>query len=241
MKILLATPCAQGVVRYEYCQSILTQVFNHPERLANQERYQVALYLVGGYSGLGKDRGIIASYALREGFDKLVFIDSDQKFYWNQFKALVDSDKPVVAGVIALKDYPQNLNFTPNVDDLDCFIVDQSRITPNGLKILKEKHEKDEIPVQCMGTGFMSIDVAVLMKLSETCPTFYHVDVVTKERVKVWDFFQTGVVNGLYFGEDWAFCAQAKRAGFQSYINASVLVDHIGSHNYKVGSELNIG
>lgn len=240
MKILFATPAAAGMVHIKWHKSVLTQLFNAPERLLQQEKYSIAEYTVEGYSGLGKDRGVIASFALRHKFDKLFFVDADQSFTWEQFKTIVDSDKPIVAGVVALKQYPIQLNFTPLVDDKDCFLSDGGKIMHTGLENLHKKYGKTEIPVQCMGTAFMCIDVKVLAAMVEngSCPPFIFDDTYTKQKVTCWDFFQSGVVGDLYFGEDWAFCAQAKRAGFQSYINSSVRVDHHGSHTFRVGNEL---
>lgn len=239
MRIMLATPCSGGKAEYEYTLSLLTQTFLHPERLLQQEKYNIGLELVGGSSGLAKDRGVIASHALHLGYDKLMLIDSDQAWTWEQLKAILDSDKPIVCGVVALKQYPILLNFTPNVADKDCFAEETGKVTPKGLARLREKHGADEIPVQCAGTGFMCIDVSVLKELAKTCPEFYHPDKFTDK--KPHDFFMTGVVNGIYMGEDWAHCAMAKRSGFQTYINSSVHIDHIGRHTYKIGQEIASG
>lgn len=243
MKILLATPCSGGQVHYKYCQSLLHQAFLSPDRLQNIEKYDIALYHLGGYSGLGKDRGIMASMALRSGFDKIVFIDGDQSWTWPQLKAIIDSDKPIVAGVVALKKYPIQLNFVPNLEDRDCFEPERGRIMAKGLNRLIEKHKSNEIPVQGTGTAFMAIDVSVLKKLSEpgfdySCPSFMFIEGATGKKVTCWDFFQSGVVEGLYIGEDFGFVFQAKRAGFQAYINGNVRVDHHGGHDYQIGNEI---
>lgn len=238
MKILLATPCSAGQVHYKYCQSLLHQAFLSPERLQNLEKYDIALFHLGGYSGLGKDRGIMASTALRGGFDKIIFIDADQSWTWPQLKAIIDSDKPIVAGVVALKQYPIQLNFVPNVDDRDCFAEENGKIMSKGLNRLLKKHNQDEIPVQGVGTAFMAIDVSVLQALTKKCPSFIYHENSSGKKVTCYDFFQSGVVNELYIGEDFGFVFQAKRAGFQAYINGSVRVDHHGGHDYQIGNEL---
>ena len=121
LQILLCTPCSRGFVRQEYSACLLTQFFNHPDRLANQQRYQLAIYQIKGYSGLGKDRGVLASYALRHRFDKIFFVDDDMEWRWDQCKTLFDSDKPIIAGVAPLKQFPAPMNFTPLDEDKDCF------------------------------------------------------------------------------------------------------------------------
>lgn len=242
MRILLATPCGGGQVHHLYTQSLLTEAFLNSDRLQNQHRYELGSYLVGGFSGLAKDRGVVASYALREGFDKIVFIDSDQSWAWPQLKALLDSDKMVIAGVVALKEYPIQLNFTPLVEDKDCF--EGGKITPNGLKKLQKKHAGTyEIEVQACGTAFLAIDTSVLKALVEnkSCPMFLYKDVHSEKMVENWDFFQTGVINERYYGEDYSFCFQAKRAGFSAYINSFVHIDHHGGHTYSIGKEIQNG
>src|ERR1700733_7753997 len=117
MNLLLGTPCAQNQVHREYCMSLLTETINAPDRLENQTKYSIATYLVGGVSGLGKDRGIIASHALRHNFDKVFFIDADQSWTWDQFRTIADSPESITAGVVALKQYPIQLNFTPQPQD----------------------------------------------------------------------------------------------------------------------------
>ena len=51
MKVLIATPCAGGIVRHEYMLSVLIQSFLAPDRLANIAKYDLSLYAAGGYSG----------------------------------------------------------------------------------------------------------------------------------------------------------------------------------------------
>lgn len=244
MKILLATPCAGDVVYRRHMLSILSETFMHPDRLRYQDRYQIAHYTVAGDSGLGKDRGLIASYAVRNGFDKLFMVDSDQVWVWQQFRDLVDSDKPIIAGVVGLKKYPVQLNFTPKVEDAHCFEPEDKITTYAGLRRLIAKHtlpntkiNEQEIEVQAVGTGFICIDVKVLkaLALSKDAPAFRTADpnpFTPKARIAAWDFFQTGVINEEYYGEDWGFSIIAARAGFKSYINASILVEHIGNHSY---------
>lgn len=252
MKILIATPCAADQVHRMYMHSILTQTFNASDRLTNQNRYNIALYTAGGFSGLGKDRGVMASHALRNGFDKLFFIDADQSWIWPQFKRIVDSDKPITCGIVPLKKYPLALNFTPLEEDLSLFKAEDSLVTPEGLIRIADKYIKFDLepqknlnldttfPVKLAGTAFMCIDVKVLKTLAQngSAPVFYHADSMSGEKVMCWDFFQSGAINGFYIGEDWGFCAQAAHAGFTTYMDSQVLIDHHGQHTYQIGASL---
>lgn len=236
MKILLCTPCAGGFVRYEYMQSVLTQVFCAPDRLLHQDQFDVALYLAGGASGLGRDRAVMASYALRNNFDRLFFIDSDQDFTWDQFRAIATSEHPICAGVVPMKMLPFRLNFTPMEEDrADCFSKENETITTKGLELLVAKYpEQKEIRVCTTGTAFLSVDVKVLATLTKTIEKFKFVDPNTQKTNTCWDFFPSGPLGGIYLGEDWGFCTIAQRAGFPIHINPAVKIPHIGTYTYDI-------
>lgn len=241
MKILVATPCAGGMVNWQYVQCLMSQMFLHPERLAQQERYNLAHYLAGSYSGLGKDRGIIASYALREGFDKLLFIDADQSWNWEGVKRLLNSNRPVVGGMVALKKYPLQLNFAPHPGENHHF-VQEKVATPFGVKRWREAHPgQDEMRCIAVGTGMLCIDVSVLRAMVEAKVVEpFHIAETRNERVApevCWDFFSTGVVDGLHLGEDYGFTVLAQRAGFSVYMNTAVAAGHHGSHDYIIPEE----
>ena len=248
MKIMIGTPCADDKVHRPYMQSLLTQVMLHPARLQQQEKYNVTFFNVGGQTGLGRDRGSIASFAMRNQIDKLFMIDSDQSWSWEQFKAIVDSDKPIIGGVVPLKRYPLHLNFTPKPEDQDCFEEDGGEVVYKGLLKLQNKHnpkrslniQDQEIEVNRLGTAFMCVDMAVFRSLASSgiAPSFTEYDPYSKKPAKSFDFFQSGVVNGLYHGEDWGFCHQAKHAGFKTYINPTVRIPHHGNHMFVLGEEL---
>jgi hypothetical protein len=219
----------------EYMQCIMTEVMLNPDRLLQQHKYTILPYWQKGYSGLPKDRSVAASYALKLGCDKILFIDSDQAWTWPDLKAILDSDKPIIAGVIPLKQKDTVLNFTPKKEDYDCFEDEGNKITPQGLKRFREKYSnQDELQVELTGTGFLCVDISVLKKLSETAEQFIFYDPHSQTKQMGWAFFQCGPLNNVYFGEDWSFCHAAKHAGFPIYINSKVLIDHIGSYRFTI-------
>lgn len=241
MKILFASPCAGGQVHHLYARSLLSDLFLHPERLAQQHHYNFAHYLAGGYSGLGKDRGMIASYALREGFDKLFFMDADQSWSWEGVKKLVDSSRPIVAGMVAMKKYPLQLNFAPHPDNKH-FFAKEGAPSPIGVKRWREANPgADELRATAVGTGMLCIDVKVLKSMAEKgiAEPFDVAEVRDDKPVAelCWDFFATGVVDRLHLGEDFGFAVLAQRAGFEVYVNTSVAADHHGQHTYTVPPE----
>lgn len=237
MKALICTPCAEGKVHADYMLSMLSETMLNPDRLMNQRKYDIGLQIAKGASGLGKDRGTLASFALREKMDKLVFIDSDQQWTWRMLKSLLDSEKPIIGGIVALKKYPVSLNFTACPNDKHFFEGPGQLADLAGLEKMVDHHGTNELKVTAVGTGFLVIDVAVLKALSEICPTFKDTNALTGQETIGWDFFQTTVINGTWFGEDWGFCLKAAECGFETHINASVRPAHIGQHTYFVESK----
>lgn len=241
MKILFATPVSGGMVHWKYHQACFSELMLAEERLPYQKHYDIAMYTQGGYSGLGKDRGIIASFALRQGFDKLLFVDSDQSWVWNDVKTLLDSPRPIVGGMVPLKFYPTQLNFTPILDDKHYFQAEGGVTTIAGIERWRRHNSgEDEMRVGAIGTGFLCIDVRVLeqMVVQKTVQPFdyYQFEYGEKKRTNCWDFFASGPINGQYYGEDYGFAIQAKRTGFDSYVNTAVRIPHWGNHEYVIGA-----
>jgi len=214
-------------------------LFLHPQRLQDQRTYDIAYNLVHGNSGLSKDRSIVASTALHMGFDKLFFIDADQSWRFEDFARLVHSPHKIVGAPIAQKKRPISLNFTPLERDNDCFKDSNGVPTPKGLQKLMEKYPKKEIEVALLGTGFMCVDVSVLSDLTATAPQFDYIHPQTGQKMTCWEFFPSGAADGIYWGEDWALCRNAKHAGHSIFINPYCNgVGHHGDDSFFVGDEL---
>jgi hypothetical protein len=248
MKIMVATPCGGGMVHWKYHLSVTTELFLAEDRLLDQQRYNLAQWTQGGYSGLSKDRGVTASFALMNGFDKLLFIDSDQSWKWWQAKAILDSDKPIIAGMVPLKaylsEYRTQLNFTALKDDRHFYDQEDGMVTVRGVERWRKAHPgQDEMQVDALGTGFVCIDVKILAKMvNEGVVEKFGFPVVkdgVRSKTPAWDFFATGPLNNHYYGEDHGFCLNAARVGASCWVNTRVEIPHHGLHEYHCGSGLN--
>jgi hypothetical protein len=244
MKVLIATPCAGGMVHGKYCFAMLTEAFIAPGRLAELDKYQLIPYFQFGSSGLSKDRSIAASLALRSGFDKILFIDSDQSWTWDQMKKILDSPHPITAAMIPLKSYPIQLNFTTQPQDKRFFEAEDGIVSPRGIDRWRDYNPREDyIQVSAAGTGFMSIDCKVLDKLTthQNCEPFMYaksgngiLGASDKELVKCWNFFPSGPINNNYYGEDYGFCIMAGQLGYPIHVDVTVEVAHHGQHEFRV-------
>lgn len=225
-----------GLFTFDYVQSLLTEMMLAPDRLLKQDRYNIVPYFQKGYSGLGRDRGQAVSYGYKLGCDKIFLIDSDQSWKWTDVVKLLESVYPIVAGVVPLKQKNQVLNYTVMERDWDTTEDEDKKVTANGLRRLRQKyHGQDEIQVEMTGAAFMCIDrVAIEAIIKNGCEEFMFYDPHSQSKQIGWDLFPSGPLNKVYFGEDWGFCMNAKRAGIPIHINSTVLIPHIGSYTYTI-------
>lgn len=267
MRILVGTLMQQGQVYGNFHQSMI-EVFQNAERhkqaianqiarqipnfdLKNQEHQatfnatmnahtiEVGQYTLGGESLLGRGRNHMAQVALTQGWDKLFFIDADEGFTWEQFRAIAQSPHPVAAGLVPLKAFPipnsyeTVLNYLPFLED-EAFFDDSTR-TLKATKRLARAKKSNWIEVAYTGTGFLCVDVSVFAKLAEKSAEYTYPNPQTGIPQVHWSFFDGGPMYGQYLSEDWTFCEKAREAGFKIMVNTDVQVTHAGPHTFRAG------
>lgn len=211
MRILIATPCFGGQLTTQYLGSALQTVHGFMS-----DDISHAFYLLDNESLIPRARNKCAQYALDKGYDKLLFIDADMVWKYEDVQRLLKSEHKIVGGTYPLKMYPIKLNFNP-------------------LPEAKVESLPEEVEVRHLPTGFMLIDRSVLETLiDEGAESYTTLDAVTGQTVECHDFFPVGVKEERYLSEDWGFCELARSAGFKIYLNTKVILGHIGTHQYKV-------
>lgn len=230
MKILIATPCYGGQATVPYIASLLTTT----NRLRD-EGVSTELNLQYGESLIPRGRNTAAMYALEKGFDKLLFIDADIGWDYEDVRRIVFSDKKIIGGIYPLKTFPITMNFNPLDEQRDLYGFERRQ--DNYIAWVKKyaDPETGEAEVAHIPTGFMQIDCSVLASLSYRVPayTLFAPEKGTKE--PYFDFFQIGVVSGEYRSEDWAFCDIARKFGFKVYLQTRSVVRHHGFQQYYLG------
>jgi hypothetical protein len=145
-------------------------------------------------------------------YDYIMWIDSDIFFIPQQLQRLIDSDKDIVSGI-----YKMHSNKAyATVESWD-----DTYYTENGTyEFLTEEHlieKKDTgaekiFPVAYTGLGFMLIKKGVFEKLKY--PWFR----------PEWTEYGKGVED--FTSEDVGFCINAKKAGFNIFVNSDIRVGH---------------
>jgi len=163
-----------------------------------------------GDSLVARARNNLAADFLASDCTHLLWIDSDILFDYEHVERLLSHEVDVVGGLYAIKDQ------------------DRPRwccnLLPGG------KLKGDLAPAQETGTGFLLTTRRVYEALQEDHPErFYTCDF---DKVSKFDFFPTGVRNGRYLSEDWAFCWDCRAAGFEVWVDSECKVDHLGIARY---------
>lgn len=259
MRVMVGTPCGGGNVTTQYMLSFLnttTAMMQHRQELTRQivanspgfdhanpqhqhglavavqqHAYDISLYTLSGESLIQRGRNHIAQQALAGAYDKLMFIDADAGWTWEQLRKILDNPAPIVAGVCPLKMYPISLNFLPFQEDEQYF--DGAIRSVAGMKKLAEGHKSNLVKVPFVGTAFLCIDTKVLRDLSETCDEYIYPNPYTGEPVSTWDFFKVEAISNTFLSEDWGFCHRARQIGYDVLIDTDVVITHVGNHVFR--------
>lgn len=86
--------------------------------------------------------------------------------------------------------------------------------------------EQNLFPVRGMGLGFTIVDRSVIKKLADQAPK------ALDGGVEMAAVFRVDIVDGKRRGEDMAFFADVRAAGYEVWLDASIRLGHMGECNY---------
>ena len=167
-------------------------------------------------AAVDRTRCDMATAALADGFDELMWIDSDIAFDPDSLDVLRDHDLPLVAGIYPKKGVQDfALHFEPGTAEL---VVGEG----GGLR-----------DVRYVGAGFLLVQRLVFDDIQRhfslpVCnarfgqPSVpYFLPMVMAEPDGYW-----------YLGEDFAFCERARQAGHRITVDTTIRLGHIGKYTY---------
>lgn len=229
MKLLIASPAAYGLMTTGYVQSLLPVIAH-----LNHDGHEVAVKIQGTESLINRARNTDATYALLNGFDKILFIDADMVFTYAQVKMLLESKRSIIGGTYPIKNFPITLNFNPLEDQCDLFGKDRQQ---DNYAQWSHKYadENGEAEVRHVPTGFLLIDTKVLADLTYKVDWYQNFNPDVKTTTTYYDFFPTTVVNHELLSEDWGFCETARKHGHKIYLQIKAVTGHIGTMHYALG------
>ncbi len=189
-----------------------------------------------GEALINRCRNVHANRALNEGFDKILHIDSDIEFTYEDFKRLVTSNYPFVGGSYPLKCLPPVVNFNPLPGKGNELLKDFRGYDYAAFEQFVNKYADHEgmAEVRHLPTGFLCVDMKVFKSLTETVETYVDFHQETGERARYYDFYPTKVRNNELPSEDYGLCELVSEAGFKIMFDTKVIVNHYGGHMYRM-------
>jgi GT2 family glycosyltransferase len=194
MRILLGMPCVREIPTKTVI-SLLQTV----------QKGVVEPMLVEG-SLIYDSRDAIARYGVDNGYDYVLYADSDMMFGAEDLKKLVSHDVGICSGL-----YVTRRGENTNV----CYskIITRRRFPFRSPKLIVDTKTSGYAPVAAVGFGFCLIKCSVLKSMFKRYKSLF-------EPFK-------GV------GEDIAFCIRAKKCGYQVFVDRDVKLGHIGEKVYE--------
>jgi len=186
------------------------------DSLRELERRGYPVWRVRGYSQIDAARNQIASDALAQGFQELMWIDSDIVFDPHDVDKLRRHDLPLVCGIYAKKSRRQ----------FACAFLPQTAQVVFGAK-------GGVLEILYCGFGFVLTRRIVYetMRRQLCLPLCnqrfqermepYFAPMVAGEGEEAW-----------YLGEDYSFCERARRCGFHVMADTSIRLWHVGSYSF---------
>lgn len=224
MKLLIATPAYNGTLTTDYFTSFLGML-----PALSSQGVQVGVYTAERDGLISRARNACAMFAMENGFDKVLFIDSDIVWKPSDVEKLLSSTHLIVGGTYPYRSMPLTL------------VVAHKDLHDKSIKsyaswVNDHADENMEVEVHYLPTGFMLVDTDVFRTLMKVRPVYDTFDVVTKSLTTAYDFFPIQIKSDerKYEAEDWGFCSLARENGFKIYLRADVIVDHLGVHRFSM-------
>lgn len=214
-KLFIALPTTHGSMMSRFLPGIMD--------LFRDRTIDMAIYqYVDPYIVLA--RNAAAADFLQSECSHLMFIDADIMFVANHVKTLVSRDEAIVGGLYAKK------------------AEGEIKWVCNALPSRPKPDERGLLPVKHIGTGFMLIKRIVFEKMAQSFgdKIGYLEDEIDRP---MWDFFDMprvkddkGAIRKM--SEDWHFCNEARRIGFEVYADTTVILRHVGTAVYPLRTQV---
>lgn len=183
-----------------------------------------------GFSAIDQGRNQVASDALNDGFQELMWIDSDIGFEADAVERLRQHNLPIVGGL-----YPQ-----PGSRSLACELLAETEEVVFG-------EEGGLLEVKYVAAGFLHVRREVFETIRDRLK-LPHCNTRFSER-GIWPFFlpdtvedpmtieEDGNVEPMsvryrYLTDDFAFCWRVREAGFKIYVDTSIRLWRSGPYGY---------
>jgi hypothetical protein len=207
--IFIGIPLYGNTVDAGCCMALLSSA-----RLLDRLGYDVQIHFEHGNPYVDDSRNRIVKSFLNSGKDKLVFVDSDLSFSPDGIYNLIKYDVDVIGGVYRLKNDETMWTCLLETNDNGEIMGDPTTGLINALHI---------------PAGFSAIKRNVFEQMENLHPEW-----MVENNGGMTTFFATGNVfgDGLFYGEDVAFCKRWRAMGGKIWIYPDIDFEHIGKKSF---------
>lgn len=236
MSLFIAVPCFGGKVHAGFTQSLLKLCESLKEKNID---HHVSFLEHESLISRGRNTLIAKFYA--DPKNRLcLFLDSDLLFNPDAVLKMISENKELIGCP-----YPKKIINWEKVKDYTT-LNSWDKLQTEGLNHITDinynvKPEFDlnkssVIEALDVPTGFMLIKRSVITALMISYPERQYVNNIAgmEQGLKnyFFDFFGTGVINGIYLSEDYYFCHLVRKLGIKLYLETGFTFGHIGSFTY---------
>ncbi len=225
--IMIATPSQDHQVSMNYAIGLSDAA---TAMTVNNIYFELAR--VCGSSLLPHARNSLVDMFMKSRCQRLLMVDADQGWNKDSIFRLMQSPRMIIGGITPHKRFPINFNFEPLDEDKHFFKDLVNKGMPEFIEFAKAKADKlGNIQVNHVGTGFVMIDREVFNILKDQVNEYSAFD--NNPAVKHREYFKMSGEKGHYKGEDWWFMELARANKIPIYINANVILSHLGNFEFR--------
>lgn len=201
MKVLIATPAHDGRLDVWYTTSLINSV-----RIAQDNEVFLHPVFMSYDALIQRARNDLFALAVENGYDNMIFIDSDLE--WNPvwIMELLSCQEDVVGGTYRKK-----------TDDAEIYVAKTKNL---------EASENGLIKVDGLGTGFVKLSRKAVMSLWDASPEYENEG---KTRRMICD---VQIVDGQLYSEDTILFKKLGELGFDIWLAPHMTCVHIGTKKF---------
>ena len=218
-----------GMCTSEYTQSLL----NLSEAANKSEGVKLTTIFLGNESLIQRGRNTIAHHFMNlPDATHLLFIDADIKFRTEDIVKMIQADKSLIIGPVALKGYNWEEIRQAAVNGEDDIGRTGGVFNINRLPGIDMVNENEPFEIEHGGNAFMMIRRDVFETLKPHTPIYTNGGRSLPDGVEIFDYVRVEInkdTNQL-LSEDYFFCHSYRQIGGQVWCAPWVETGHFGSH-----------
>ena len=228
LHLVIGTPMYGGMCTSEYTQSLLNL-----SESANKSGVKLTTIFLGNESLIQRGRNTIAHHFMNlPDATHLLFIDADIKFRVEDIVKMIQADKSLIIGPVALKGYNWDEIRQAAVNGEDDIGRTGGVFNINHLPGIDMVDENEPFEIEHGGNAFMMIRRDVFETLKPHTPIYTNGGRSLPDGVEIYDYFRVEInkdTNHL-LSEDYFLCHSYRQVGGKVWCAPWVETGHFGSH-----------